>query len=76
MSREYDFTFKREPKPGWPCPRCGGMGTNADGFTSIGTDAEGNTRIQGRAPSKCHLCAGTGRVECVPAQPKGKDDGT
>ena len=49
-------------KPGWPCPRCGGIGTNADGSFSMGTNPDGSTTVTSREATKCHLCRGKGRV--------------
>jgi hypothetical protein len=69
--RERVYTFKPEPKPGIPCPRCHGMGTNPDGSLSIGTAPDGTVTVRERLPSKCHLCAGSGRVTCTPATQAG-----
>jgi hypothetical protein len=45
-------------KPGWPCPSCGGMGTNCDGSVSMSM-----TEMRIRPASKCHTCRGKGRVK-------------
>jgi hypothetical protein len=49
------------PKPGWPCPRCGGSGHNCDGWLSIS-----QTEIRSKTASKCYLCDGSGRVNVTP----------
>ena len=52
---------KVSPKPGWPCPSCGGLGTNADGQFSMS-----HTEVRLRPATKCGTCLGKGRVKLVP----------
>lgn len=59
---EIVIRLTQTPKPGWPCPRCGGRGDMLDGSCSIGPDEYRFTPA-----TKCHLCEGSGRVNCTPA---------
>lgn len=63
MAREEIVTkWDPKPKPGWPCPKCRGLGNMANGCASW---APGEHRYT--PPTKCSLCDGVGRVECTPA---------
>ncbi len=63
MSERKETVFKlpREPRPGWPCPACGGLGTNSDGSASFGPD-----EVRITPATKCSLCRGHGRVNVTP----------
>jgi hypothetical protein len=52
---------QQPPKPGHPCPQCGGTGRNCDGSVIYST-----TEIRMRPASKCRLCNGKGRVRIEP----------
>ena len=54
--------IKHEPKPGWSCPNCFGMGTMADGSISCGVDINGYGQTTIVHPTKCCVCNGKGRV--------------
>lgn len=57
------FEFKIAPKPGWPCPACGGIGTHCDGALSIGPEF-----VRWRAATPCSICKGSGRVNVTPIE--------
>ena len=58
---EFVIKLDSKPKPGWPCPKCHGMGTMMDGACSISAE-----EIRITPPSKCSLCNGKGRVNVTP----------
>jgi hypothetical protein len=60
-----EFVIKTRPKPGWPCPSCGGLGTMANGSVSI-EPGEHGCSIRVKTGSTCPTCLGFGRVKIVP----------
>lgn len=66
---ERTYTFgPAKPKPGWPCPKCYGVGHMQDGSSGYGMNADGSTTVTIRDSTKCSLCLGSGRVECTPVK--------
>lgn len=60
------FITAPAPKPGWPCPACGGLGHLADGVLAMHGD--GSSTFKAGTP--CSVCEGSGRVHVTPI-PKG-----